>query len=384
MSEYPAYTATDHRFMALALRLAGGGRYTTHPNPRVGCVLVRDGEVVGEGWHRQAGGPHAEIAALNAAGPQAAGATVYVTLEPCAHQGRTPPCTDALIAAGVARVVVAMTDPNPRVAGAGAAALRGAGIEVDNGLLAAAAGDLNAGFVSRMARGRPRVTVKLASSLDGRTAMASGESQWITGPAARADVQRFRGASSAILTGIGTVLADDPSLNVRAAAIDTAGRQPLRVVLDSRLRMPPTARMLTLPGRTLVFAAATATEAAERTLVAKGASIERLTPGAPSLDLRRVLARLAELECNDVLVEAGPTLSGALAAAGLIDELVLYLAPHLMGDAARPLFALPGLAQMADRVQLAVTGLRMVGDDLRVRARISLPGEAADPPAAGP
>ena len=366
MSAAGVFTAADHEFMARALRLAARGRYTTQPNPRVGCVIVAGGEIVGEGWHRVAGGPHAEIDALTAAGPRAAGATAYVTLEPCAHHGRTPPCVDTLIAARVARVVAAMTDPNPAVAGRGLAALAAAGIEVASGLLATRAGALNAGFVSRMTRGRPRVTLKLAASLDGRTALADGTSQWITGPAARADVQRLRAASSAILTGIGTALADDPSLTVRAPGVDTAGRQPLRVVLDSRLRLPASARMLALPGRTLVFAADSGAD--DAALAAAGAVIERLPAGARGLDLRAALRRLAEHECNDVLVESGPTLAGALVEAGLADELVLYLAPHLLGASARGLFALPGLSTMADRVQLRITDLRRVGDDLRLRA----------------
>jgi diaminohydroxyphosphoribosylaminopyrimidine deaminase/5-amino-6-(5-phosphoribosylamino)uracil reductase len=366
MSKPGSFSADDHAHMARALRLAARGRYTTHPNPRVGCVLVAGGQVVGEGWHRVAGGPHAEIEALDAAGARAAGATAYVTLEPCSHHGRTPPCADAMVAARVARVVAAVTDPNPMVGGRGLATLEAAGVEVASGLLESAAAELNAGFLCRMARGRPRVTLKLAASLDGRTAMASGESRWITGPAARADVQRLRAASSAVLTGIGTVLADDPSLTVRAEGLDTLGRQPLRVVLDSGLRMSPAARMLALPGSTLVFAAGR--RAAASGLEAAGATVEYLPAADDGLDLAAVLHRLGALECNDVLVEAGPTLAGSLMAAGLVDEIVLYLAPHLMGDTARGLFSLPGLEKMADRVQLRITDLRRVGDDLRLRA----------------
>ena len=367
MSAAAVFSAAEHGWMGRALELAARGRYSTHPNPRVGCVLVAGDRVVGEGWHRVAGGPHAEVEAIAAAGAAAAGATAYVTLEPCAHHGRTPPCVDALVAAGVGRVVAAMSDPNPAVAGRGLAALAAAGIEVAAGLLAGEAEALNAGFVSRMTRGRPRVTLKLAASLDGRTAMASGESRWITGAAARADVQRLRASSSAVLTGVGTVLADDPSLNVRAAELETAGRQPLRVVLDSRLRTPPTARLLGLAGRTLVLTTPAARSAAAE-LQAAGAVVEAVPPGPGGLDLLPVLRRLGELECNDVLVECGPILAGAFMAAGLVDELVLYLAPHLMGDAARGLFTLPGLEKMAERVQLRITEVRRVGDDLRLRA----------------
>lgn len=367
MNAAAGFTTADHAHMTRALRLARCGVYTTHPNPRVGCVLVHDGRVVGEGWHRLAGEPHAEILALRDAGDAARGATAYVTLEPCAHHGRTPPCAPALIEAGIRRVVVPAADPNPRVAGKGLALLREAGLQVDVGLLADEAGRLNAGFNLRMTAGRPRVTVKLAASLDGRTAMASGESRWITGPAARANVQRLRAASSAIVTGIGTVLADDPSLNVRAAEIDMAGRQPLRVVLDSRLRLPPDARLLGLPGQTLVMTAAPEGPAAAA-LRAAGAEIARIAAVAGGVDPAVALGALAERECNDVLVEAGPTLAGALAGAGLIDELVLFLAPHLMGDSARGLFSLPGLENMADRVQWRVTEWRQVGADLRIRA----------------
>src|SRR6056297_2282103 len=287
----------DRVCMARALRLAERGRYTTAPNPRVGCVLVRGGAVVGEGWHERAGGPHAEIVALAAAGAAARGATAYVSLEPCCHHGRTGPCTEALIEAGVARVVYGADDPNPRVAGEGAARLRAAGIDVAGGLLAAQSERLNAGFLLRMRHGRPRVTLKIASSLDGATAMASGESRWITGDAARRDVQRLRAASGAILTGIGTVLADDPRLTVRGEAFGAAPRQPLRVVLDSRLRTPADAKVLAGTGA--------------------------------------VLALLAQREINDVLVEAGPELCGAFLAAGLVDELVIYLAPHIMGSETR-------------------------------------------------
>ena len=366
-----AWSAADHAHMARALRLARRGLYTTRPNPRVGCVIVRDGTVVGEGWHQRAGGPHAEVHALRAAGERARGATVYVTLEPCAHHGRTPPCADALVAAGVARVVAAMEDPNPQVAGRGLARLRAAGIAAESGLLADEARALNRGFVQRMTRGRPWVRVKLAASLDGRTAMASGESQWITGPAARRDVQRWRARSDAILTGRGTVQHDDPSLNLRLApealGLDEAPPPPLRVVLDSALRTPPTARLFGLPGPVLLVH--DARHAPPPALAALAAVDFLPVPrGAAGLDLAAVLRGLAEREINEVQVEAGATLAGALLTAGLLDELVLYLAPHLMGDGGRGLFHLPDLTTMAGRIPLRIGDITAVGDDWRIIA----------------
>ncbi len=355
--------------MAAAVRLAGQGIYSTHPNPNVGCVIVNDGQVVGRGWHRCAGEPHAEILALREAGERARGADVYVTLEPCSHQGRTPPCAAALVAAGVGRVVAAMQDPNPLVAGQGLARLRDAGIAVETGLLENAARQLNPGFIRRMQHGRPWVRLKLAASLDGRTAMASGESRWITGEAARRDVQRLRARSSAIVTGIGTALADDPSLNVRLDAAQLHGvepvRQPLRVVLDSQLQLPPSARLLSLPGETLVVTANT-DKSAWQPLQAAGAEVVALETGGERPDPAAVLDLLGERGSNEVLLECGPTLAGAFMAAGLVDELVLYLAPHLMGDSARGLFHLPGLEKMQDRVQLEWVDVRRVGTDLRL------------------
>lgn len=362
---------TDHLHMAHALRLAARGLYDTDPNPRVGCVLVHGDAVVGEGWHERAGGPHAEINALLQAGHAAHGATAYVTLEPCCHHGRTPPCSTALIRAGVARVVAAMQDPNPRVAGQGMAALAQAGIEVETGVMAAEAERLNCGFVKRMRTGMPWVRLKLAMSLDGRTALASGESRWITGEGARADVQRLRARSSAILTGIGTVLADDPMLNVRSARAGDEVRQPLRVVLDSRLRLPSTARLLGLPGSTYVLT----TESDERRINA----LTRDTVSVAVLPMRTnkrlnldaAMRFLGEQDCNEVHVEAGPTLAGALVQDGLVDELVIYLAPHLLGDAARGLVTLPGLERMDQRVRLSITDIRAVGDDWRITATLS-------------
>ncbi len=358
--------AADSLWMARALRLAERGRYTTDPNPRVGCVLVRDGEVVGEGWHRRAGAPHAEIEALRAAGSAARGAACYVTLEPCCHHGRTPPCTEALIEAGVRRVVAAMEDPNPRVAGRGLARLRAAGIEITCGVLAEEAKRLNRGFVSRHRRGRPWVTAKLAASLDGRTALASGESRWITSAEARADVHRLRAAASAILTGIGTVLVDDPRLDARLEGETVL--QPLRVVVDSRLRMPAAARMLGLPGETLVAACQVEADRRAR-LEAAGAVVWQAPARDGRVDLDALLAELGRREINEVLVEAGPRLNGALVEAGLVDEWVVYLAPCLLGDEGRGLFHLPGIAHMDERIELAWVEVRRVGPDLRLRLR---------------
>lgn len=355
----------DYRHMARALTLARRGLFGTDPNPRVGCVLVRDGAIVGEGWHQHAGEPHAEVNALEMAGERAHGATAYVTLEPCCHYGRTPPCTDALLAAGIARLVAAMSDPNPQVAGKGLAILRDAGVAVECGLLEIEARALNPGFIQRMTQGRPYVRVKLAMSLDGRTALASGESRWLTGEAARRDVQRLRARSSAILTGIGTVLADDPSLDVR---LPEAERQPLRVILDTALRTPPTAKTLRLPGSALIFTAV-ADPAAQKPLRAAGAEIAVLPRVASGLDLRAAMAELARRECNEIHAECGPTLAGALLQAGLMDELVIYMAPSLLGDKARGLFELPELTRMQDRHELDVLDARAVGRDWRLTLR---------------
>jgi diaminohydroxyphosphoribosylaminopyrimidine deaminase/5-amino-6-(5-phosphoribosylamino)uracil reductase len=356
----------DAGYMARALQLAERGLYTTDPNPRVGCVIVNQGRVVGEGWHERAGEAHAEINALKAAGNQARGATAYVTLEPCCHHGRTPPCTDALIRAGVARVVAAMPDPNPRVAGEGFAALRQAGIQAEAGLMQSLAEALNPGFTSRMRRGRPYVRAKLAVSLDGRTALSGGESKWITGEAARADVQRLRARSSAILTGIGTVLADDPSLTVRSLDI---GRQPLRVVVDNNLSMKPGAKMFGLAGATLIATAQNDADYAD-TLVRAGAEIIYLPGQHGSVDLTALMEHLAAREVNELMIEAGATLCGALLTAQLIDELVIYYAPHILGSNARGMFNIPGLEDMQRRIALDVCDTRAVGNDWRVTARV--------------
>ncbi len=358
--------ADDYRFMAQALRIAARGRYTTQPNPQVGCLVVRDGQVVGSGWHVAAGQPHAEVLALEAAGSDAAGATVYSTLEPCNHHGRTPPCTQALLKAGVARVVCGSLDPNPAAAG-GLQWLAARGISAEAGVLAMQSEALNRGFYSRIRRGRPWVRLKVAVSLDGRTAMADGESQWISGEAARRDVQRLRAQACAILTGVGTVLADDPRLDVRLAAAElgAAGevRQPLRVILDSSLRTPITARVLAPPGRVLILTGpAHATES-----YPPGVEIRSLNPqGRP--ELRDVMGTLAGMQVGLVHVECGQTLAGALIEAGLVDELVLYLAPHLMGSQARALACLPSLKRMAQRLQWRLTEQRRVGADLRITA----------------
>jgi diaminohydroxyphosphoribosylaminopyrimidine deaminase/5-amino-6-(5-phosphoribosylamino)uracil reductase len=350
--------------MAEALRLAQRGLYTADPNPRVGCVIVNGADVVGRGWHARTGGPHAEIVALRAAGAAAAGATAYVTLEPCCHHGRTPPCSDALSQAGIKRVVIGAVDANPEVDGGGQRALEAAGIVVDSGVLGAEARALNPGFFSRMTRGRPFVRSKLAVSLDGRTAMASGESKWITGQAAREDVQRWRARSAAILTGVGTILADDPSLNVRAEDLGEV-EQPWRIIADSRLRTPADARTLSLPGEVLVFTGADDPDR-RQALEAAGARVEQLAADRSGIALAQLMRRLGDLQINEVLVEAGPTLNGALLQAGLIDELVVFVASLVLGDAGRGMFALPGLERMAERVALDLTSMRRVGQDLRL------------------
>lgn len=358
------FTAADERWMARALELAEKGRYSTDPNPRVGCVLVRDGEAVGEGWHERAGEPHAEINALTAAGDAARDAVAYVTLEPCAHHGRTPPCVNAIVEAGVRRVVVAHEDPNPKVSGRGLEELQMAGVEVAIGLLAREARALNRGFLMRHTRGRPWFTLKVAMSLDGRTALANGDSRWISGEPARREVQYLRAASSAIVSGIGTILADNPRLTVR---LDGEWRQPARVVLDPSLRCPPDARLF--DGGGAVFVIASRDDSARvRALSAAGATVIRLPARDGRADLEALAAWLAEQHFNEVLVEAGATLSGALLEAGLIDELIVYLAPALLGSSGRALFALPPIAQMSARRELEIGDVRRIGDDWRITA----------------
>jgi diaminohydroxyphosphoribosylaminopyrimidine deaminase/5-amino-6-(5-phosphoribosylamino)uracil reductase len=360
------FSSADFEMMAHALRLARRGLYSAHPNPRVGCVLVQAGRIVGEGWHCRTGEPHAEINALAAAGAEAQGSTAYVTLEPCSHHGRTPPCADALIDAGVAMVIGAMQDPNPQVAGAGFDRLRQAGIDVHDGLMQEASQKLNEGFVSRVTQGRPFVRLKMATSLDGRTAMASGESQWITGEEARRDVQRLRASSGAILTGVSTVIDDDPSLTVREAFPETGGHQPLRAVVDSRLRLPPAAKMLGLPGRTVVFCT---DDNKRQALETAGAEVIRLAAVNGRPDLQAVLLALGEFGVNDVLVESGPTLAGSLLSAGFVDELVIYQAPHIMGSETSGMCHTPEWLNLNQRLALNITDIRKVGDDLRITAR---------------
>ncbi len=401
------FTEFDHAAMARAVELAKHGYDTTHPNPRVGCVLARDGQIIGEGWHERAGGPHAEIVALRDAATRratgsaasgavgagaAAGATAYVTLEPCSHHGRTPPCVDALMEARVKRVVFAMRDPDRRVSGRGADALTKGGIVTQVGLMADAAEELNVGYLKRMRSGRPWVRLKLAMSLDGRTALANGTSKWITSDAAREDVQRWRARSSAVLTGIGTVLADNPRLDVR---LPGATRQPLRVVLDSALRVPRNARLFDTAGD-LVFLAANgdssqvgAAGPLGSTLLSReprfssndaefeyraaalrnqGARVERVT-GASRPDLKAVLSRLAQLEVNELMVEAGPELSGAFVREGLIDELLLYVAPKLLGPQAKALLELPPLTELGAAPGFTIVEQTRVGADLRLLLR---------------
>ncbi len=367
------FSTDDTRMMARALRLARRGRFWARPNPHVGCVLVRGGEVIGEGFTQPAGGNHAEIEALAQArkgGGDARGATAYVTLEPCNHSGRTGPCADALAEAGVTRVVAALVDPNPRVAGSGLQKLRDAGIDVQQGLLEDQARHEIAGFISRMAAGRPRIRAKLAMSLDGRTAMASGESQWITGPGARADVQRLRAASCAVVTGVDTVLADDCALTLRPEQLDLPAdlaqraldHPPQRVVLDSRLRTPAAARVLTGGVPTLLLHRA---ETPLRRL--PNAELGAVPGGESGLDLVAVVEQLAARQFNEILVESGPRLAGGLLQAGLLDELLIYMAPTLMGSNARPLLQLP-LDEMADKVPLSLVDVRQVGVDWRITA----------------
>ena len=357
-------TADDYRWMARALELAERGLFTTTPNPRVGCVIVRDGAIVGEGWHIRAGEPHAEVHAIAMAGEKARGATAYVTLEPCSHHGRTPPCADALVKAGVARVVAAMEDPNPLVAGRGMARLRDASIETLAGVQENEARELNIGFVSRMTRGRPWLRLKAAATLDGKTALNNGVSQWITGDDARRDAHRWRARSCAVLTGIGTVRDDDPQLNVRAISTE---RQPLRIVVDARLETPLNAKILD-GGRVLV---AGAVENAERiaALRHRGADVLILPNNGGKVDLPALMNELGRRGINEVLAESGFKLNGSLLREGCVDELILYLAPALAGDDARGLFNLPALSSLADKRELAFRDVRQIGRDLRIIAR---------------
>jgi len=359
-----SFNAFDYQCMASALQLARQGLNTTHPNPRVGCVICRDGQVVGSGWHKKAGEAHAEINALREAGDKAAGGTAYITLEPCSHSGRTPPCVEALISAKIARVVCAIEDPNPDVNGNGFQRLRKAGIEVQCGLMAAQAEELNEGFLMRMRSGRPWVRIKLAQSLDGHIALANGSSQWISGPEARADVQNWRARSDAILTGIGTVLADDPSLNVRNSK---SARQPARIIVDSQWRMPVNARLLSLPGDVII--AGLSDNPVPQALRKTTANCMVLPSSEGRVDMTALLAELGKRAFNEVQLEAGATLCGTLIQQGLVDELLIYQAPIILGGGAVSPFAAPRLDKMDDRVHLKWVDSRRIGKDLRLRLK---------------
>ena len=363
------FSAADLGFMQHALVLAERGLYSTTPNPRVGCVLAHDDAIVGEGWHERAGEAHAEIHALAAAGAKARGATAYVTLEPCAHHGRTPPCAEALIAAGIRRVVVAMTDPNPQVAGRGLEMLRAAGIATAEGLLAVEAHELNIGFIARMTRGRPWLRLKIAASLDGRTALKNGQSQWITGAAARQDGHRFRARACALLTGIGTVAGDDPQLNARGVYAESeTARQPLKIILDNRLELSPDARLFA-DGAPVLVISALDDKARAQPLLDKGAEWLCLPDATGNIDLAQLMQELGRRGLNEIHGEAGATLNGAFIAAGLADELLVYLAPCLLGASARPLAVLPELENLTERWSFGLHGCERIGHDARILCR---------------
>lgn len=365
-------SAIDHEMMSRALQLARKGLYTAMPNPRVGCVIMKDGVIVGEGFHERSGEPHAEVHALEMAGDRTKGATVYVTLEPCSHFGKTPPCAEALIKARVSRVVAAMEDPNPLVSGRGLKRLSDIGIEVESGVLEAEARALNPGFIKKMMSGQPFVRLKLAMSLDGRTAMESGESQWITGPDARSEVQKLRAQSCAIVSGVGSILHDNSSLTVRAEELGLpdaeklARRQPLRVVLDSSLQTPVDAKVVTGPGRALIVCTNQAEQSRQAQLEAAGAEVIRLNAGR-QVDLNALMSELAQRDCQEVLLETGATLAGAAVSEGLVDELNIFMAPILMGSAARPLLNLP-FQFMSEKLGLNISDIRAIGDDWLIKA----------------
>ncbi|MDG2108106.1 MAG: bifunctional diaminohydroxyphosphoribosylaminopyrimidine deaminase/5-amino-6-(5-phosphoribosylamino)uracil reductase RibD [Woeseiaceae bacterium] len=364
-----SFTSQDYVYMASALRLAERGQYTAHPNPMVGCVLVKDDEIVGEGWHEKTGSAHAEVNALQRAGEKARGSTAYVTLEPCSHHGKTPPCCEALIKAGVSKVIASIYDPFQSSAGDGLKCLVEAGIEVQCGLMKSAAEELNRGFLMRVGRQRPFVQLKLATSIDGAISMASGESQWITSSAARADVQRLRARSGAIMTGIGTVLVDDPSLTVRAANFETCGTQPIRVVLDSYLRTPASAAMLGLEGVTLLCCTDNRNS---KSLLSSNVEVASFSSFNGRVDVNEVLMELAVRGINNVLVEAGLSLSGHLLERNLVDELVIYQAPHIMGSETMKLVSTPSWTKLADRKDLMITDTRRFGPDTRITATLKL------------
>jgi diaminohydroxyphosphoribosylaminopyrimidine deaminase/5-amino-6-(5-phosphoribosylamino)uracil reductase len=361
-----SFTLEDHGFMVRALALTERGRNTSTPNPSVGCVIVKDGRVIAEGWHERAGEAHAEVRALAAAKESVEGATVYLSLEPCSHHGRTPPCADALIAAKVGRVVAAMEDPNPNVKGQGAARLRAAGIAVDVGLMAGEALEAHRGFVWRMTRGRPWMRIKAASSLDGRIALANGESKWLTGEAARRDVHALRARSCAMLTGIGTVLRDDPELTVRHVP---STRQPKRVVIDSRLDMPLTAKILR--GEPPIIMTVSDDVAKRKALEACGAEVVTVPREGGKTDLAAIARMLGERGFNEVTVETGGKLMGSLLGARVIDELVIYYAPLILGDKAQALFVLPEWTSLGEAPRPGIIDVRMIDPDIRVTARFA-------------
>ncbi len=358
------FSPSDYDYMAYALRLAERGLYGTSPNPRVGCVLVHNNQIIASGWHEKAGCPHAEINALNQAGQQARNATAYITLEPCSHYGRTPPCASALIEAGITRVVMAMQDPNPLVSGRGRIMLEQAGITVQTGLLHDEAQGLNYGFVSRMTRRRPWVRLKIATSLDGRTALNNGTSQWITGDAARLDGHRWRARSCAIMTGIGTVKVDDPRLTVRD--LDVV-RQPEKIVVDSKLDISCDAKILQ-EGNTVIFTANPGKCEKRSVLEGRGIRIFVEPNESAKVDVHKMFSKLADLEMNEILVEAGGELSGVLIDAGLVDEIIFYFSPQLIGDRAQAMLRLPELTELQSSKKLTIKDVRMIGKDIRVIA----------------
>jgi diaminohydroxyphosphoribosylaminopyrimidine deaminase/5-amino-6-(5-phosphoribosylamino)uracil reductase len=373
------WTASDHQYMSRALQLARRGLYSTDPNPRVGCVIVKDDVVLSEGWHQKTGQPHAEIEALNNAkqnhtSGNVSGATCYVTLEPCVHHGRTPPCTESLISAGVRKVIAATIDPNPLVAGKGLQQLKDAGIETASGLMEAQTAELNPGFTMRMQQGRPFVRCKLAMSLDGKTALSNGDSKWISSTESRMDVQKLRARSSAIMTGIGTVITDDPSMNVRLSESSEwakHGRQPLRVILDSNLEISPEAKILNVAGEVIIFHQSN-NKARQEQLENKGAELVTIDQARGAAFLKQVLNYLAtEKEINEILLETGSTLAGEMLQAGFIDELIIYIAPALLGQDGKGLFQLPMLANMSDRISLDFSDVRTIGKDIRIKATVN-------------
>ncbi len=370
-------TVTDQSFMARAVQLAARGLYSTKPNPRVGCVIVNNDRIVGEGWHEYAGENHAEINALNSAGKLARGATAYVTLEPCSHHGRTGPCCEALVSAGVSRVVVAMQDPNPLVSGRGVSYLLQNGVEVEVPILAEEAVRLNPGYIKRQQSGYPLVRCKLAMSLDGRTGLSNGNSKWITGDAAREDVQRLRARSCAIITGIDTVLADNPAMTVRREQLNVPNvelalkKQPLRVVLDSHLRIPVDARILINPEEVLVVCTQSGKHIEEKQdiLAKQGVEVQHLPANEKgSVDLSELVRFLGARQCNELMFETGAKLAGSLVSNGLVDEIVVYVNARFIGDSGLPLVRLPEIGQIEDAVKMHFSEVRHLGDDLKITA----------------